>query len=331
MLRTQRSRSVRGSSRTSARDCASALAGRRGRERLHHHGVLGADQGRAGAGPGRLHELGGAVAGAAHPGAARRTPADAGRLGGVHDVARVVGRGDAQRDAQVGVGPDRAGHHARGPLGGEQEVHAERPAALGEVDHAVDELGHLLGQRRELVDADQQAGRRRLRVLALELDQVLDLVAAEQLLAGGDLGPQRGERAGDQSRVEVGDVADRVRQVGTLAERRTALVVDEQEGDPLGRVVERERADQRLQQLALAGPGGPGDQAVRTVLAQVHGDGAVHAATDLGAQPRRLLPAAQHRPGLVEVLQVAGSPRAAGRSRGSRCSAAAPPPRRRTP
>ena len=77
-----------------------------------------------------------------------------------------------------------------------------------------------------------------------------------------------------------------MRQVGALAERGAALVVDEQEVDPGRRVVEREGADQALQQLALAGAGGARDQAVRAVLAQVDGDDAVDAGADLAIGSR---------------------------------------------
>ena len=75
------------------------------------------------------------------------------------DVGGVVGVGHAQRDAQVGVGAQVVFDDAGRALRGEDQVQAERAAALGDVDDAVDELGHLLHERGELVDHDQQARR----------------------------------------------------------------------------------------------------------------------------------------------------------------------------
>ena len=54
---------------------------------------------------------------------------------------------------------DRPGRALRG----EDEVDAEAAAALGDVDHAVDELRHLLHERGELVDDDHQRRRRLVR------------------------------------------------------------------------------------------------------------------------------------------------------------------------
>jgi hypothetical protein len=67
-------------------------------------------------------------------------------------------------------------------------VHAERAAALGDVDDAGDELGHLLLQEGELVEDDEEVGRRGGAVLALEVDEVLGAVLAEDLLPAAQLG-----------------------------------------------------------------------------------------------------------------------------------------------
>ena len=92
------------------------------------------------------------------------------------------------------------------------EVDAEAAAALGDVDHAGDELGHLLHQRGELVDDDHQRRRRLVGVLLEHLGEVLGL-ALHQPHAAVQLGPQRRQRPQRQAGVEVGDVADGVRQV----------------------------------------------------------------------------------------------------------------------
>ena len=52
--------------------------------------------------------------------------------------------GHPQGDAQVRVGPQVVLDDAGRALGRQDQVQAERAAALGDVDDAVDELGHLL-------------------------------------------------------------------------------------------------------------------------------------------------------------------------------------------
>ena len=58
-------------------------------------------------------------------------------------------------------------------------------------------------------------------------------------LAAAQLGVQRDERALREVAVEVGDEPDRVRQRDAVLERGAALVVDEQEREPVGRVRRR--------------------------------------------------------------------------------------------
>ena len=67
----------------------------------------------------------------------------------------------------------------------------------------------------------------------LELDQVLGALAAQQALAVVELGPQATERATYEVGRQVGDQTDAVRQLDALREGGAALVVDEQEGDPV--------------------------------------------------------------------------------------------------
>ena len=173
----------------------------------------------------------------------------------------------------------------------------EGAAALGDVDHAVDELGDLLDQRGELVDHDDQARRGGDLAAALELDQVLGLVLGEDVLAVLELGRQRRERPPDQVRRQVGDQADGVRQVDAVAERRAALVVDEQEGEPLRGVGHGHAEDPGLQQLGLAGAGGAADEGVRPVGPQVDREGAGGGLPDDGTQVAGL--GAGHRAGGV--------------------------------
>ena len=79
-------------------------------------------------------------------------------------------------------------------------MQAERAAALGDVDDAVDELGHLLHERGELVDDDDERRRGVDLAAALELDEVLGLVPGEQVLAVVQLGGERREGAAHEVR-----------------------------------------------------------------------------------------------------------------------------------
>ena len=150
----------------------------------------------------------------------------------------------------------------------------------------------------------------------LELEQVLGLLAVEQVLAVVQLGAQARQRAPHEVRAEVGDEADGVRQLDAVGERRAALVVDEQERDPIGAVLRGHAEHPRLQELGLARAGGAADEGVRALRAQVerHRVGAALADERL------------ERPG---ALQPGRS--AAPSGRGSSCSAASAPRRPRRP
>ena len=177
--------------------------------------------------------------------------------------------GHPQRHPQVGVRAQAVFDHAGGPLGGHHQVQAERPAALGDVDDAVDELRHLGGKGGELVDHQDQR-RRRIRVGALlQRLEVLGALAVQQVLAEPQLGAERRERPAHEVRVEVGDQAHGVRQVDALGEGGAALVVHEQEGHSVRRVFRGDAHDPGLQEFALARPGRAADEGVRAVCAQV--------------------------------------------------------------
>ena len=148
----------------------------------------------------------------------------------------------------------------------------------------------------ELVDDDDERRRGVDLAAALELDEVLGLVPGEQVLAVVQLGRERRERAAHEVRRQVGDEADGVRQLDAVAEGGAALVVDEQERDPVRRVRGGHAEDPRLQELGLAGAGRAADEGVRAVGAEVDRERALARLADDGAQVAGL--ARQHGRGI---------------------------------
>ena len=72
------------------------------------------------------------------------------------DILGIIGVSHAQGDAQVCVRTKVVLDDARRALGRQDEVQAEGTSSLGDVDDAVDELGNLVHERRELVDDNNE-------------------------------------------------------------------------------------------------------------------------------------------------------------------------------
>nr|WP_233517574.1 hypothetical protein [Geodermatophilus sp. LHW52908] len=268
--------------------------------------------GRVAGDPRDLHQLGGR---ATHP--HQRPAGDVGgqpRRGGQAEHVPGLGLvGGAQADAQGAVGPDLGGDHAGRALGRQDEVDAQGAAALGDADQAREEVGLVLGQAGELVDHDHQPGGVDV---GRERGEVRDPVPGQQPLAPGQLGTQRPQGPGGPRRVEVGDHPDGVREPCRLGERGATLVVDQEEGAPVRRVGQGEPQDERLQELGLPGAGGPRDERVGPVPAQVEreraGGGAAEREHQRPAVARPRPPGAppghgRHaRPGQVEQADPPG-------------------------
>ncbi len=210
-------------------------------------------------------------------------------VGGADDGAGLGGAEGAQADPVGEVGLQAAQPALLQPLGGQQQVHAERPADAADLDEQVDEVRALGEELAELVDDDQQVGQRfqRLAVDVGAAGRLAELVFADGvdvpglaqhplaalLFAGeGLVHPvDHGEVVG-----EVGDQAGYVREFGDAREGGAALEVDEHERQVLGGVHHGEPGDQGAQQFALAGAGGADDESVRADAAlrgllEVHG------------------------------------------------------------
>ena len=145
----------------------------------------------------------------------------------------------------------------------------------------------------------------------------------QQLLPVVQLGPQRGQRAADQVRGEVGDQAHGVRQVDAVGERGAALVVDEEERHPV-RAVRRGHAQHPgLQELALARAGGAADEGVRALRAEVEVerfDGSLEP-TRARSVPSRSLRSGTSRRHRTELISASVRRRPPG-CRGSPCRSA---------
>ena len=113
--------------------------------------------------------------------------------------------------------------------------------------------------------------------------EVVGADLSEQPLATADLRLEADQRALGETVVEVGDDADRVRQVGAGVERRAALVVDEHERHVVRAAPGGQRHHQGAQQLTLAGARRAGDQGVRAVADEIDLDDAVGGHADRGA------------------------------------------------
>ena len=169
-----------------------------------------------------------------------------------------------------------------------------------------------------------------------QLDVVLDVLGAgrgEDVLAPGQLRRQRHQGPLDEVGVEVGDHADGVRQVHAVLERGAALVVDEDERHRVRAVRHRERGDQRLEELGLAGAGGAGDQPVRAVALEVQGERAVQG--DADGRPGRAAPGRPARADTGGLRRIEGEdveqPRGTGEHRGLLVGAARVPQRAHRP
>ena len=151
---------------------------------------------------------------------------------------------------------------------------------------------------------------------------VVEVLAAgrpQHRLAAAQLGAQRPQRALGQVAVQVGHGADGVRQPGAVAERRAALVVDQDEGHLVRPVRQGQPGDQGLQQLGLARAGGPGDQGVRAVGGEVDDERLA------------VLADAEHDPGAARADPPGGLQRGRRRSRRTAAGrAAGRPPAART-
>ncbi|KLN35457.1 hypothetical protein FB00_06700 [Cellulosimicrobium funkei] len=172
-------------------------------------------------------------------------------------------------------------------------MHAEGAALGGDAQQAGQQVGQVVGERPELVHDDDEPRQ----PSSGELVDAGRARRGEHALAPAQLGPQPGERAAGETRVEVGHRAHDVRQEPARPEARAALEVDERDRQLRRRAPEREPRDEGLEELRLARPRGPGDEHVRSVADEVHGHrcapgpDAQHSPQTGPVAPCRVLPA----------------------------------------
>ena len=293
--------------RLEAARCAGLdAAGYHGLEQERRHGHRFGDA--AGADPGRQRGLHWQRLLGADP-VVRPAPLAAADGGGDRIVDDVLGVGGAlhpQRDPQLDVVLDRVVHHSGGALGGQDHVHAQRPAEPADPVHRLAGAGQLPDHLGELVDDHDQAGQRlQLRPLGVAKPLVVADVGeadrVQQPLPVPQLGLQAAQGTGTELGVvlQAGDHPNRVRQRRARTEPGLALVVDEGERQVLRVVAHGQARHQGAQQLALAGSRRPRDEPVRAVVVEVDGEHVAFGDADLatGPQARRAgPPAVQHCP-----------------------------------
>ena len=261
--------------------------GQRPRARLAH-GEVRCRVGRTAAHGGGLehHERPVATAAQRSPRCAR---ADAGRGRVLEDVDGVGPVPHAEGDPQVDVGLDLGGDRAGGPLRREDEVDTEGAAESREAHQAAHEVGHLVDQRLQLVDHDDQA-RHALGTRGLDPAVALEVARTrcrEDALAPTQLGAEGAQGPGHEVLVEVGDQPDDVGQGRTGPEGGTALEVDQHERQLVGRARDREGGDEGAQELGLARPRRSAHEDVRAVADEVDREGTVGCHADHGLGGRR--------------------------------------------
>ena len=214
--------------------------------------------------------------------------------GGVDDVDAVGAFADTQCDPYVQVGAHVCGDGATGALGGEDEVHAQRPTDSRQPHKACNEFGQFLCEDAELVDDDEETRQRRgtLRWGGSICRVGVVPGGSQRVLASFDLRLERGQSPFREGVVEVGHETDDLGSVDERAEGGSALVVDEQCGD-VARSVECEQATQvGEEELGLACSRGAGHEGVwpRTDEVEVDGAGCPEPDRDGGGRSGRPCP-----------------------------------------
>ena len=198
---------------------------------------------------------------------------------------------DAQRDAQVGVRQHGIAHDSRGALGAQDEVHPEGATPRGHIDEQGVQVGMLSEHGSELVDHDHQAR---------QAGDIADAPAArvgDRTLPVAQLSTKARESARGARLIEIGHDADRVRKSLELRERRPALEVDEQHGEPFRRGTRGHRKHPRDEQLALAAARRATDHRVRSLCDEIDHDRTRCVKPDGTREPGCALDAGQAREG----------------------------------
>ena len=129
-------------------------------------------------------------------------------------------------------------------LSGEQQVDAEAAPLGGDCVEAVANAGLAFDQKSELVDHDQEVRHHHADLVcdALQRDDIGDASGLQHAFAAVDLRVERRERPGGERDVvlEIGHQSDDVREPHQGSECRSPFVVDEEEGETIRRVTQRE-------------------------------------------------------------------------------------------
>ena len=149
-------------------------------------------------------------------------------------------------------------------------MHPQAAAALRYADEGRQKVRKLLRQCSELVDHDHQAWQGRRLGAEPIVAEVACTNGSQEAFPTVQFRIEADERTFRKAIVEIGDKANRVREVGARVECRPALVIDQYKRHVVWAELGGEPNDQAAQQLALARTSRAGNERMRPVAHQVH-------------------------------------------------------------
>ena len=140
---------------------------------------------------------------------------------------------DPQRQAQTAVGQESVPHDPGRSLRAQNKVHAEGAPSRGNVHKEAVQLGKNPEHRRELINDDDEAGKR---MLQPPVRHVSRAHCTQRALTVAKFGAQTSQGSRGRRRVEVGDETNAVWQLPEGLKGCTALEIDQEKVHLVGRI-----------------------------------------------------------------------------------------------
>ena len=149
-------------------------------------------------------------------------------------------------------------------------MYSETAPALCDVDESVHKIRQLVAQRGELVDNNEQSRKRPRGASSARIALAVGhFGTAQQPFSMSELRLEAANGASAERGVEIRHESHDMREPGACVERAAALVVDEDERQLIRAALDRKAEHETAEQFGLPGAGGPTDEAVRPVAAEV--------------------------------------------------------------